>query len=95
MLNVQESALALLLRSPRLSVSRILDLLDVSERDFRKMMRQDETIAQLIHRRQKGLLEPASAEPRRCPVCEDWYLPYASARQCSDACARTAAISKE
>ena len=85
-MTLEEDAIALLLRSPRLEVGTIMDLLDVGDRDFREMTKRNETICELLEARRCGTLEPTSAEPKRCPVCEEWFIPYASERCCSDGC---------
>jgi len=37
-MNIEENAVALLLRSPRLDVGTIMDVLDLGDREFREMM---------------------------------------------------------
>ncbi len=85
---LQESAISLLLRSPRLSVSLALDLLDISDRDFRLMVKQNAQIALLLEQRKNGELQPVKPEFKECPSCTEWFLPYAGARFCSDECAK-------
>ena len=85
-MNLEEEAIALLLRSPRLEVGTIIDLLDVSDAEFREMVKRNERIAALMDERRAGALAPVVSEPVQCPACDDWFLPYASARFCSDAC---------
>ncbi len=85
-MTLEEEAIALLLRSPRLEVGTIIDLLDVSDLAFREMVKNNAHIAGLMEERRAGLLAQPSAEPARCPACDDWFVPYASARFCSDAC---------
>lgn len=87
---LDEQACKLLLRSPRLSVSQVLELMDISDRQFRDMLKQNTEIATLIEQRKDGCLATAKAEPKECPICNDWFVPYASARYCSDECAQTA-----
>jgi hypothetical protein len=85
-MTLEEEAIALLLRSPRLEVGTIIDLLDVSDREFREMVKHNERIAVLMEERRTGALTPSVAEPAQCPACDDWFLPYAASRFCSDAC---------
>lgn len=87
-MQIEESAISLLLRSPRLSVSLVLDLLDISDRDFRRMVKQNAEIAELLEQRRRGELRPIEPELKECPSCTDWFLPYAGARFCSDECAK-------
>jgi hypothetical protein len=85
-MTLEEEAIALLLRSPRLEVGTIIDLLDVSDAAFREMVKHNVHIAALLEERRAGSLPLPSAEPAQCPACDDWFVPYASARFCSDAC---------
>lgn len=85
-MTLEEEAIALLLRSPRLEVSTIINLLDVGDRAFREMVKRNERIAGLLEERRTGALEAPQSEPAQCPVCDDWFVPYAAARFCSDGC---------
>ena len=87
---LEQQACKLLLRSPRLSVSQVLELMDISDPDFRQMLKDNTEIATLIEQRKDGCLTTPKAEPKECPICNDWFVPYASARYCSDECAQTA-----
>jgi len=85
-MTLEEEAIALLLRSPRLEVGTIIDLLDVSDLAFREMVKRNERIATLLEERRAGALVAPVVEPAQCPACDDWFVPYAAARFCSDAC---------
>ena len=85
-MTLEEEAIALLLRSPRLEVGTIIDLLDVSDLAFRDMVRRNSRIAAVMAERRAGVLTERSSDAIRCPACDDWFVPYASARFCSDAC---------
>ncbi len=85
-MTLEEEAIALLLRSPRLEVGTIIDLLDVSDLAFRDMVKHNPRIATLMAERRAGALPEMKCEATRCPACDDWFVPYASARFCSDAC---------
>lgn len=87
-MQLQESAISLLLRSPNLSVSLALDLLDISDRDFRLMVKENAEIAELLEKRRNGELQPIKPEGKECPSCSEWFLPYAGARFCSDECVK-------
>jgi hypothetical protein len=91
-MTLEEEAITLLLRSPRLEVGTIIDLLEVSDREFRAMVKRNARIAALMDERRDGTLEPPQAEPTRCPACDEWFLPYASARFCSDSCRTVARL---
>jgi hypothetical protein len=94
MLTFEEEAIALLLRSPRLEVSTIIDLMDVSDREFRAMIHRNARIQALLAARTAGALTTPDREPALCPVCDDWFLPYASARFCSDTCREVDRVSR-
>ena len=85
-MSLEEEAIALLLRSPRLEVTTIIDLMEVSDLEFREMTRRNPRIASLLAARRAGTLEPRTAEPAQCPACQEWFVPYAAARFCSDTC---------
>lgn len=90
---LQESAATLLLRSPRLSVSLVLDLLDISDAEFRNLAQDNAKISALLEKRKRGELQTEQADLKTCPVCEDLFVPYAGRRYCCDECTRIARIS--
>ena len=90
--NLEESAATLLLRSPRLSVSLVLELLDISDAEFRAMVQQNSALSSLLEQRRKGELTFKEPELAACPGCGDWFIPYAAARYCSDECHKMAVI---
>lgn len=83
---LQADALELLLRSPRLNIETILRLLDIDERDFRELVKTNPALGGLLKQRSQGLLELEDTEPRKCPMCKEWFLPYAGDKLCSDEC---------
>ena len=83
---MEEHAIAHLLRSPRFDVGTIIDLFDVSDREFREMVKRNPVIEDLLQARRLGTLENRTTEPRQCPACGEWFVPYGRARYCSDAC---------
>jgi hypothetical protein len=83
---LEEQALSLLLRSPRLSLSQILELLDVGDAEFRDIAARNQSVGNLLEARKEGTLQPETHAPRQCPSCTDWFVPYGSARFCSDPC---------
>ena len=93
-MTLEEKAIELLLRSPRLEAGTILDLLDVGDREFREMALRNRTIAKLLEARRAGALELPKSEPIECPVCAEWFVPYGSSRFCSDTC-RTAGLIRD
>lgn len=91
---LQESAAALLLRSPRFSVSQVLELLDISDAEFRELIQVNDEISALLQARRRGELTSEEPEVRTCPSCNDWFIPYGGARHCSDECAKIAHIAR-
>ena len=85
-LTLEEKALSLLLRSPRLSLSLILDLLELGDADLREIARREPEVAGLLESRRAGTLSVEPASSRQCPSCADWFVPYAGSRYCSDPC---------
>ncbi len=83
---LQADALELLLRSPRLNIDTILRLLDIDERDFRELVKTNPALGGLLKQRSQGLLELEGTQPRKCPMCKEWFLPYAGDKLCSDEC---------
>jgi hypothetical protein len=93
--SLEEAAAALLLRSPRLTVSRILDLLDISDAEFRAMCTRNRRITELLEARRTGDLVAEPADFATCPGCGDWFVPYGGARCCSDECRTIARIERD
>ena len=91
---VDETAVALLLRSPHLEVGQIMELMDIGDREFRDMASRNGDIAQRLEERRLGTLRPIKSEPRRCKSCREWFVPYGHDRYCSDACKHTAQCNK-
>jgi hypothetical protein len=91
---IQESAAALLLRSPRLSVTLVMELLDISDAEFRTLVRNNAKISELLDKRRRGELTVEEPALKTCPACDGTFLPYAGARYCSDECARAARIAR-
>jgi hypothetical protein len=94
-MTLEENAVELLLRSPKLGVGTIIDLLDVGDIEFRAMASRNSTIANLLEARRSGELEPLASEPVECPACSEWFVPYGSSRFCSDICKTTGRIEHE
>ena len=79
---VDETAVALLLRSPHLEVGQIMELMDIGDREFRDMASRNGDIAQRLEERRLGTLRPIKSEPRRCKSCREWFVPYGHDRYC-------------
>ena len=65
---LQESAAALLLRSPRLSVSLGMELLDISDAEFRALAKDNERISDLLDKRKRGELKTQEPGLKTCPA---------------------------
>ena len=85
-MTLEERALSLLLRSPRLSVSTILELLEMGDAELRDIASRHPDVAELLESRRAGTLTAERASSRQCPSCTEWFVPYGSARFCSDPC---------
>lgn len=94
-ITLEEKAISLLLRSPRLDVTTIVDLLDVGDREFRDMARRNPTICDLLEARRSGKLEPPTSEPTQCRACAEWFVPYGASKFCSDACRTAGRINRD
>ena len=76
-------------------MSTVLELLDISDSEFRTLVQDNRQISELLEKRKRGELTAAKPETRNCPVCEDLFTPYAGRRYCSDECTRIALISSK
>ncbi len=92
MAGLKLTAVTLLLRSRRLSLSQILELLDIGDAEFRTITRENASIRELLEQRRDGTLPRAETELKTCAGCNEWFLPYAGSRHCSDECRRIARI---
>ena len=92
---LERTACKLLLRSPRLTISQILELLEIGDREFRELMKTDQEISRLINLRQSGELKRHSTKVIECSVCQELFAPYGSRPFCSDQCAKTASLSEK
>lgn len=97
-MELEEQAAALLLRSQNLSVSDVMELLDLGDAQFREIAERSPAVARLLEARRRGELgevcqrRDQQLELRICLTCSEEYLPYAGSRYCSDTCARLALI---
>ena len=73
-------------------MSTVLELLDISDSEFRALVQENRQISELLEKRKRGELKAEQPETRNCPVCEDLFTPYAGRRYCSDECTRIARI---
>ena len=69
---LQQSAAALLLRSPRFTVTQVMDLLDISDAEFRELIQVNDEISTLLEARRRGELvaeEPDCQQTDWCGFC--------------------------
>lgn len=85
-MTLEERALSLLLRSPRLSVSLILELLEMGDAELREIAERNPDVAELLDARRSGTLTMRRPSTRQCPSCAEWFVPYGGSRFCSDPC---------
>ena len=75
-MQTDEVALALLLRSPRLSLTTILDLLDISDAEFRQIACDNQRIRHLLEARNQAkikTIELLDKQSRReADITADW-----------------------
>ncbi|MGI9325770.1 MAG: hypothetical protein ACR2PZ_11170 [Pseudomonadales bacterium] len=94
-MTLEEQAAALLLRSPNLSVTEVMELLDLGDQEFKEIVQRNPAVAKLLETRRLGKLPPSNVRQstlRQCLTCEEDFLPYAGSRYCSDICARLALV---
>ena len=97
-MELEEQAAALLLRSPNLSVSDVMELLDLGDAEFKQIAERNPAVTRLLEARRQGELgevcqrRDSELQLRSCLTCGEEYLPYAGSRYCSDTCARLALI---
>ncbi|MGA1372416.1 MAG: hypothetical protein ACO3Z6_12505 [Pseudomonadales bacterium] len=84
-------AAVLLLRSPRWSVTEVLELLEIGDREFHALVQSDRRLARVLEARAAGA--GVTMVERQCVVCGDAYV-TATHRDhcCSSACARISRI---
>ena len=75
-------------------MTRVMELLDISDAEFRVLVQNNRRISELLEKRRRGELEVAQPEMRTCPGCQDLFIPYGGARCCSDECARITRITR-
>ncbi len=71
-----------------------MDLLDISDAEFRNLVQDNAKISELLDKRKRGELNTEKPDLKTCPVCEDLFVPYAGRRYCSDECTRITRIAK-
>lgn len=97
-MDLEEQAAALLLRSPNLSVSDVMELLDLGDTQFKQIADRNPAVARLLEARRRGELgelcqrRDQELQLRTCLTCAEEFLPYAGSRYCSDTCARLALV---
>ena len=72
----------------------VMELLDISDAEFRNLIQDNSKISELLEKRKRGEQNATKTDLKTCPVCEDLFVPYAGRRYCSDECTRIASITK-
>lgn len=78
----------LLLRSPRWSVSDVMELLEIGDAEFRHLVEADARLARVLAAR-KSAVEFNAVVERQCSVCGDLFSTATFRDHCGDpGCAR-------
>ena len=64
-------AAGLLLRSPRWTVSQVLELLDIGDAEFREMVTGNRFLADILERRRRHCID---IHERQCQACGETFL---------------------
>jgi hypothetical protein len=70
--NAIAEAATLLLRSPRWSVSDVLELLEIGDQEFRRLVEADALLARVLEARKNGSVFNGVVE-RQCSVCGEIF----------------------
>ena len=85
-------AAGLLLRSPRWTVTEVLDLLDIGDAEFREMVLDNHTLANILERRKAHCND---IQERQCRACGEAFLTATFRNYCgAPACRAVARIEK-
>ena len=85
-------AAGLLLRSPRWTVTEVLELLDIGDAEFREMVSCNSGLAQILERRRQHCVD---IHERQCRVCGESFLTATFRNHCgAPACRAMAAIDR-
>ena len=64
-------AAGLLLRSPRWTVTEVLELLDIGDAEFREMVSDNRSLARILERRSQHCVD---IHERQCRACGETFL---------------------
>ncbi|MCP5180435.1 MAG: hypothetical protein H6993_01530 [Pseudomonadales bacterium] len=87
-------AATLLLRSPRWSVSEVMELLEIGDVEFRRLIEADARLARVLAARQEGQVVIGLTE-RQCVVCGESFSTATYRNHCgAAACARVSKLNR-
>ena len=82
-------AAGLLLRSPRWTVSEVLDLLDIGDAEFREMVLDNRSLANILERRRQHCVD---IQERQCRACGEAFVTATFRKYCGAPACRAVAI---
>lgn len=86
-------AAGLLLRSPHWTVSEVLDLLDIGDAEFREMVLDNRSLANILERRRQHCVD---IQERQCRACGETFVTATFRKYCgAPACRAVARIEKD
>lgn len=86
-------AAGLLLRSPHWTVSEVLDLLDIGDAEFREMVLENRSLANILERRQQDCVD---IQERQCRACGEMFVTATFRNYCgAPACRAVARIERD
>ena len=90
---VTAEAAGLLLRSPHWTVSEVLDLLDIGDAEFREMVLDNRSLANILERRRQQCVD---IQERQCRACGETFVTATFRNYCgAPACRAVARIEKD
>ena len=93
-LDTTAEAATLLLRSPRWSVTRVMELLEIGDAEFRDLIAADAKLARVLAARKSGQTFIGVIE-RQCIVCGEPFSTATFRTHCGDAaCVRVQKLSR-
>ena len=83
-------AAGLLLRSPQWTVTEVLDLLDIGDAEFREMVQDNRSLANILERRRRHCVD---IHERQCRACGEMFVTATFRNYCgAPACRAVARI---
>ncbi len=93
-LDTTAEAATLLLRSPRWSVTRVMELLEIGDAEFRDLIAADTRLARVLAARKAEISFNGVVE-RQCAVCGETFATGTFRNHCGDAaCSRVRKLNR-